>query len=54
MVDDLLEESCDDTYVEDSDDDLEELRPEEMDKDKELQVLMDFVFDPETEDEDSS
>ena len=53
MVDDLLEESYD-TYVEDSDDDLEELRPEEMDKDKELQVLMDFVFDPETEDEDSS
>lgn len=38
-------------YVEESDDDLEELRVEEMNNDEELQVLMDFVFGPEMEDE---
>ena len=48
----LLEEYHEDVYVDESDDDLEELRAEEMDKDEELQDLMDFVFGPETEDED--
>ena len=48
VVNDLLEEN---TYVEESDDDLEELRVEEMNNDEELQVLMDFVFGPEMEDE---
>ena len=33
---------------------MEELRAKEMDEDEELQVLMDFVLGPETEDEDSS
>ena len=42
------------SYVEESDDDLEELRVEEMDKDEELQSIMDFVSGPETEDEDES
>ena len=51
VVNDLLEENCEDTYVEESDDDLEELRVEEMNNDEELQVLMDFVFGPEMEDE---
>ena len=41
-------------YVEDSAEDVEELRAKEMDEDEELQVLMDFVLGPETEDEDSS
>ena len=54
LVTDLLEEDFEDVYVEESDDDLGELRVEEMDKDEELQSIMDFVFDPETEDEDES
>ena len=54
LVTDLLEEEFEDVYVEESDDDLGELRVEEMDKDEELQSIMDFVFDPETEDEDES
>ena len=41
-------------YVKDSAEDVEELRAKEMDEDEELQVLMDFVLGPETEDEDSS
>ena len=44
VVNDLLEEKSDDAYVKESDDDVEELRAEEMDKDEELQVLMNFVF----------
>ena len=44
VVNDLLEEKSDDAYVKESDDDVEELRAEEMDKDEELQALMDFVF----------
>ena len=51
---DHLEEDFKDVYVEESDDDLEELRVEEMDKDEELQSIMDFVFCPETKDEDES
>ena len=54
LVQDLLEEHSDDTYVEESDDDLEDLRNEEMDNDQELQELMDYVFGPETDDEDYS
>ena len=41
-------------YVEEGVEDLEELRVKEIDEDGELQVLMDFVLGPETEDEDSS
>ena len=33
---------------------MEELRAKEMDEDEELQILMDFVLGPETEDEDPS
>ena len=51
---DLLEEDFEDVYVEESDDDLEELGVEEIDKNEELQSIMDFVFGPETEDEDES
>ena len=51
VVNDLLEENCEDTYVEESDDDLEEFGVEEMNNDEELQVLMEFVFGPEMEDE---
>ena len=54
VVNDPLKKSCDDMYVEDSAKDVEELRAKEMDEDEELQVLMDFVLGPETEDEDSS
>ena len=49
VVQDLLEEYQEDVYVDESDDDLD---AEEMDKDEELQDLIDFVFGPETEDED--
>ena len=49
----LLEEHSDNTYVEESDDeDLEHLRNEEMDNDEELQGIMDFVFGPDTDEED--
>jgi len=41
-------------YVEDGAEDVEKLRAKEMVEDEELQVLMDFVLGPETEDEDSS
>ena len=41
-------------YVEEGVEDLEELRVKEIDEDEELQVLMDFILGPETEDEDSS
>ena len=41
-------------YVEDSVEDLEELRVKEIDEDEELQVLMDIVLGPETEHEESS
>ena len=54
MVKDLLEENRKIAYIDDSDDDLEDLRAEEMDKDEELQSLMDFVFGQDTEDEDES
>ena len=47
-MNDLLEENCEDMYVEESDD---EFRVEEMNNDEELQVLMEFVFGPEMEDE---
>ena len=50
-MNDLLEENCEDTYVEESDDDLEEFRVEEMNNDEEFLVLMEFVFGPEMEDE---
>ena len=51
VVQDLLEEPSDDTYIEESDDDLEEFRSEEMDDDEELRVLMDFVFGPNSDEE---
>ena len=34
------------------DEDLEHLRNEEMDNDEELQGIMDFVFGPDTDEED--
>ena len=44
MVEDLLKEHNDEMYVDDSDDDLNHFRSEEMDKDEELRALMEFVF----------
>ena len=44
-------EPCEDAYLEDSEDDLEDLRIEEMDNDKELKELMEFVFGPESDEE---
>ena len=52
IVQDLLEEYREDVYVDESDGYLDELRAEEVDKDEELQDLMDFVFGLETEDKD--
>ena len=53
VIQGLLEEHSDNTYVEESDDeDLEHLRNEEMDNDEELQGIMDFVFGPDTDEED--
>ena len=49
---DLPEDNCKIAYIDDSDDDLEDLRAEEMHKDEELQSLMDFVFGHDTKDED--
>ena len=49
VVQDLLEEQSDEMYIEESDDDLEEFRREEMDNDEEL---MDFVFGSESDEED--
>ena len=51
VVQDLLEEQSDETYIQESDDDLEEFRREEMD-DEELRALMDFVFGSESDEED--
>ena len=51
VVQNLLEEPSDYTYIEESDDDLEEFRSEEMDDDEELRVLMDFVFGPNSDEE---
>ena len=44
VVQDLLEEKDDETYIADSDDDLDDWRREEMDDDQELKALMEFVF----------
>ena len=38
-------------YVEASDDDLDTIRKEEMDKDKELKTIMDFVFRHESDED---
>ena len=51
VVQDLITEPCEDVYLEESEDDLEDLRIEEMDKDKELKELMEFVFGPESDEE---
>ena len=52
VVQDLLEERSEDIYIEESDNDLEDLRTEEMDNDDELRQIMDFVFGPESEEDD--
>ena len=52
VIQGLLEEHSDNTYVEESDDeDLEHLRNEEMDNDEELPGIMDFVFGTDTDEE---
>ena len=52
LVDELVQESDDGPYVDDSDDDLVEWRQEEMDDDEELRTLMEFVFGSESDKED--
>ena len=52
VVQEMLGENTDDTYVDESEDDLEEWRSEEMDADEELKTLMEFVFGPESDQED--
>ena len=52
VVQDLLEEQSEDTYTDESDDDLDEFRREEMEDDTELRALMEFVFGPESDKED--
>ena len=47
----MLEEHNDEIYVDDSDDDLNHFRSEEMDKDEELRALMEFVFGDSSEEE---
>ena len=49
LVDELIQESDDGPYVDDSDDDLVEWRQEEMDDDDELCTLMEFVFSSESD-----
>ena len=48
----MLGENTDDTYVDESEDDLEDWWSEEMDADEELKTLMEFVFGPELDQED--
>ena len=52
MVDELLQEDDTNIYVEDSEDDLEEWRQDEMDADEELKTLMEFVFGSDSDQED--
>ena len=52
VVQDLLEEQSEDTYTDASDDDLDEFRREKMEEDTELRALMEFVFGPESDEED--
>ena len=52
VVEELLEEQNEEVYVEESDDDLDMFRKEQMDKDEELKTLMEFVFGEESEEED--
>ena len=51
VVEDLLEEHNDEIYVDDSDDDLDHFRSEEMDKDEKLRALMEFVFGDSSDEE---
>ena len=51
VVQDLLDEQSDEVFVDDSDDDLDQFRREEMDNDEELGALMDFVFGSASEEE---
>ena len=52
VVDELLQEDDTNIYVEDSEDDLEEWRQDEMDADEELKTLMEFVFGSDSDQED--
>ena len=49
---DLLEEKDDETYIDDSDEDLDDWRREEMDDDQEPKALMELVFGCESDQED--
>ena len=51
VIKDLLDDDDESYYVEASDDDLDTIRKEEMDKDKELKTIMDFVFGHESDED---
>ena len=51
VVEELLEEQDEDEYVDDSEDDLDQFRKEEMYNDDELRTLMEFVFGEESSDD---
>ena len=51
IVDELFQEPDDDPLVENSEDDLEDWRYEEMNKDKELHTLLNFVFVSESDED---
>ena len=52
VVQEIIQENTDDTYVDESEDDLDDWRSEEMDADEELHTLMEFVFGPDSDQED--
>ena len=50
FVDELLHEN-EENYVDDSEDELDQWQQEQMDDDKELHTLMEFVFGSDSSDE---
>ena len=51
LVEELLQDNVEDSYVNDSDNDLMKRQREEMDKDEELSSIMASVFGPEADEE---
>ena len=51
LVDELLQHTAEDIYVDDSEDDLMEWQQEEMDRDEDLSSIMASVFGPESDEE---
>ena len=51
LADEIINENDEELYVDDSEDDLAEWQQEEMNKDEELQNIMDFVFGQESDED---